>query len=310
MKIRQMQQILEVCSCKSINKAAQKLYISQSALSTSINSAEEELGQKIMERSHNGITLTKFGEQFVEASRRILEIYDDLLKESAVKTPQLRVSCQYLLYARSIFTDICAEYAGSSTDFRYVEKTRDLVCQDLLDNISDLGLITTPTFSRDSVLRTLEKAGLDYQIMITSRCCCYVGSQNPLYYSEKDFITLQQLLPYAYLHYEQAPWIWSGGIFDSEVDYFPHTGSVSISDTGSLCDFLNATNSYFIGIFNESAYQNIKFYDKVRVLQIEDASFPYDTICIWRKGQAMTEIAKEYMRRIYRSIDRVPGSFS
>ena len=306
-----MEQILEVCSCKSINKAAQKLYISQSALSTSINSAEEELGRKILERSHNGITVTKFGEEFVEASRKILEIYDALLKkESDAGVPQLRVSCQYLLYARAIFTAICAEHAGSSTDFRYVEKTRDLVCQDLLDKVSELGLITTPTTSRNNVTRTLENAGLDYRIISTSDSCCMVGPKNPLYHNQEDFIMLRQLAPYPQLHYEKAPWIWHKGTFDDELSYFPHAGSLSISDSGSFYTFLIDTSSFFIGIYNKHAYEQIKFYNNIRVLQIADASFPYDTLCIWRKGSTMTEIAREYMRRIYFSIGTTPEAFS
>lgn len=48
MKIQQMEQIMEVYTCKSINKAAQRLYISQSALSASINAAEKELGRQIL----------------------------------------------------------------------------------------------------------------------------------------------------------------------------------------------------------------------------------------------------------------------
>lgn len=58
MKISQLQQIVEIVSCGSINKAAQKLYISQSGLCASLNAVEKELGQKILHRSYNGITLT------------------------------------------------------------------------------------------------------------------------------------------------------------------------------------------------------------------------------------------------------------
>ena len=74
MKISQLQQIVEIVSCGSINKAAQKLYISQSGLCASLNAAEKELGQKILHRSYNGITLTPFGLQFVDSAKQILQI--------------------------------------------------------------------------------------------------------------------------------------------------------------------------------------------------------------------------------------------
>ena len=89
MKIQQMRQILAVSNSESINKAAQKLYMSQSALSASIHSAEQELGQPILKRSHNGIEMTDFGKQFVETSRKILELYDELLRETAPESNQL-----------------------------------------------------------------------------------------------------------------------------------------------------------------------------------------------------------------------------
>ena len=87
MKIRQMRQILEISENESINRASRKLYISQSALSASISSVEEELGQQLLVRSHSGIELTEFGKKFVEASRQILEIYDRLLLEYSSRSP-------------------------------------------------------------------------------------------------------------------------------------------------------------------------------------------------------------------------------
>ena len=85
MKISQMRQILAVSESESINKAAQKLYMSQSSLSASIHSVEEELGQTILNRSHNGIELTDFGKKFVDTSRKMLELYDEMLRETALR---------------------------------------------------------------------------------------------------------------------------------------------------------------------------------------------------------------------------------
>ena len=133
MKIRQMRQILEISENESINRASRKLYISQSALSASISSVEEELGQQLLVRSHSGIELTEFGKKFVEASRQILEIYDRLLLETTSENAtQLSVSCQYLKYVGSIFLRCSAEFADSRNSFRYAEKVRGEVCKDVM----------------------------------------------------------------------------------------------------------------------------------------------------------------------------------
>lgn len=48
--------------CKSISKAAEKLYISQPAISRAVHSLEEGLGTKLFRREHRGVTLTEEGE--------------------------------------------------------------------------------------------------------------------------------------------------------------------------------------------------------------------------------------------------------
>ena len=111
MKINQLQQIVEIISCGSINKAAQKLYISQSGLCASLNAVEKELGQKILHRSYNGITLTPFGVQFVDSAHQILKIYDGLLLSAMPEAQdRLCVSSDFLLYASHVFTTLCSEH--------------------------------------------------------------------------------------------------------------------------------------------------------------------------------------------------------
>ncbi|MGN0690838.1 MAG: LysR family transcriptional regulator [Oscillospiraceae bacterium] len=48
--------------CGSISKAAEKLYISQPAISRAVHSLEESLGTRLFRREHRGVTLTEEGE--------------------------------------------------------------------------------------------------------------------------------------------------------------------------------------------------------------------------------------------------------
>ena len=59
MTLLQMSYILEVDRCGSINRAAQNLFVSQSALSSAIAEVERELGITIFHRSNRGIALTR-----------------------------------------------------------------------------------------------------------------------------------------------------------------------------------------------------------------------------------------------------------
>ena len=56
----------EIAKTKSINKAADSLYVSKSALSTAIKNLEDEFGVALLNRSVHGVTLTEAGENVVE----------------------------------------------------------------------------------------------------------------------------------------------------------------------------------------------------------------------------------------------------
>ena len=65
MTLLQMSYILEVDRCGSMNRAAQNLFLSQSALSAAIAEVERELGVTVFLRTNRGVTLTEEGRELV-----------------------------------------------------------------------------------------------------------------------------------------------------------------------------------------------------------------------------------------------------
>lgn len=61
MTFLQLNYIIEIYNCGSINKAAKKLFLSQSSLSSSIRELEQELGIEIFNRSNKGLPLRRTG---------------------------------------------------------------------------------------------------------------------------------------------------------------------------------------------------------------------------------------------------------
>ena len=55
MTFQQLSYIAEIAKCGSINKAAQKLFLSQSGISTAVRELEEELGVRFFVRSNRGV---------------------------------------------------------------------------------------------------------------------------------------------------------------------------------------------------------------------------------------------------------------
>ena len=73
MELTQLRYVLQLASTSNFSKAADRLYITQPALSQQINVLEEELGLKLFRRTTRKVTLTETGEEFVRGAREVLD---------------------------------------------------------------------------------------------------------------------------------------------------------------------------------------------------------------------------------------------
>ena len=74
MKFEHLKYFIEVVQCKSINKAAKKLFVSQPTVTSTIKTLENDLGFPLIERSHKGVTLTDKGKRVYEDAKKIVEM--------------------------------------------------------------------------------------------------------------------------------------------------------------------------------------------------------------------------------------------
>lgn len=73
MKIVQLEYFCAVSQYHSITQAAQKLYVTQPAISSAIRELEKEFSVNLFTRSKNHLTLTKEGELFYQKARALLQ---------------------------------------------------------------------------------------------------------------------------------------------------------------------------------------------------------------------------------------------
>lgn len=73
MQLNQLNQILALENYKSISETARRLYISQPALSASLNDFENEIGVLLFKRTRTGIEVTEEGRVILNAIRKIVE---------------------------------------------------------------------------------------------------------------------------------------------------------------------------------------------------------------------------------------------
>lgn len=81
MEIQQLQYFKTVANMQHMTRAAEKLLISQPALSKSISNIEKELGVPLFDRQGRSIYLNRFGELFLRSVDIILAEYDRIKEE-------------------------------------------------------------------------------------------------------------------------------------------------------------------------------------------------------------------------------------
>ena len=95
----------------SMSKAAQELFISQPALSTSISKLESEIGVKLFDRIGNRIVLNKTGEQFAQYAKQAVELLNAGVNSAkrGIYDTKGGIQIAYTSYA-PIIADCVAQY--------------------------------------------------------------------------------------------------------------------------------------------------------------------------------------------------------
>lgn len=73
MLLKQMQYFMAIAECRHFTRAAERLFMSQSALSQQITKLESELGLKLINRVKHPVELTAEGREFQRYAEKILE---------------------------------------------------------------------------------------------------------------------------------------------------------------------------------------------------------------------------------------------
>ena len=103
MEKNQLEQFVTVVESGSISKAAKILYLAQPNLSKTMQLLEEEMGQKLLLRSHKGVETTPIGKEMYYHAKNILERFDmiDEWKNMHQKT----LPCYLKVSISSLFLD-------------------------------------------------------------------------------------------------------------------------------------------------------------------------------------------------------------
>ena len=88
MTMQQICYVLTIEECGSMNKAAGKLYLVQSTLTSAVKELEKEIGIQIFVRTHKGVSPTKDGVVFLSDIRELYTHYEKVTEKYTGKKPE------------------------------------------------------------------------------------------------------------------------------------------------------------------------------------------------------------------------------
>lgn len=205
MTLLQLNYIMEIYNCGSINKAAQKLFLSQSSLSSSIRELENEFGIKIFARSNRGIELTEDGKEFIthikpmlEQQKMIESYYSDKDSNEYVS---LSVSSQRYPFCAKAFVLLIQRQSVLKYNLSYKEAEMDKVIENVSGRKSEIGVIFLSDMTERFMNRVLVSNDLEFHEIMRIKPHAFIGINHPL--SNRKSIKVNDLFGYPYVAFSK-----------------------------------------------------------------------------------------------------------
>ena len=188
MTLQQIRYIIGVAEAGSLNKASEKLFVSQPSLTSSVHDAESELGFEVFHRTSRGVKATERGADFIRDARELYKQYENLIKKySASGKKTFSVSTLYYAFARTAFVEIVKQFTRESYDFAFREKKAAGVIADVALGKSELGILYLSDSNRESIQKTLRTINLEFHHLTECNAFVYLHKNHPLAKKRKSF---------------------------------------------------------------------------------------------------------------------------
>ena len=205
MTLQQINYLLTISESRSMNKAAEKLFIAQPTLTGAVRDVENELGIQIFHRTHKGVTTTVEGEQFLSKIKRVYQQYEEVMEEYGEEMKFRRrfaVSMQHYSFAVKAFIEMAKHYDSNQFDLALRETATANVIKDVSSLKSEIGIIYTCEANQRVISRLLREHELEFHSLIVCPASVYIARSHPL--AKEKELTFEQLDPYPCLSFESC----------------------------------------------------------------------------------------------------------
>lgn len=205
MTLQQMKYVLAIADEGSMNKAAEKLFVSQPSLTSAVRELEKESGIQIFVRGSRGVSVTVEGADFLMYVRQVCQQYDILRQKyggSGNVKRKFGVSTQHYSFAVKAFVEMVKRFGTLNFEFA-IRETRTMdVLNDVGSFRSEIGIIYQCDYNRKIIERLLREQELEFVPLIDCRAYVYLWKHHPLV--GESSIGIEQLADYPCMVFEQG----------------------------------------------------------------------------------------------------------
>ncbi len=301
MNSRQLQYAIQLSETRSFSHLADKLNISQPALSKHIQSLENELGIKLFDRNTVPLTLTTAGTYFIQEAKKLLYKEEqllrtlDLFKTGEVGTLVIGVSpfrCLYLL--PKILKKVKERYPGIQIILH--ETNSDQLRKEATEGKYDFAIINLPI--DDSVLEVTPLETDNLVLAIPNELIHYIIPDHSNIPAEIEFKVCKNI-PFIVLSPAQE----MRKLFDklcTSADFSPHISAevVGVTTAKALaCAGLGAT------LLPEQFVKHDPAANSLTLFSLKDNIYTRQPVIVTRRGQYISDQAKYAIQLLLESTE-------
>lgn len=305
MTLQQIFYAITIAEMGSMNKAAEKLYVSQPSLTSAIKELERDTAITIFSRTGRGVVPTKDGEEFLMYARQVYQQYELLQQKYAHQEAVKRkfgVSTQHYSFAVKAFVETVKQFGTRQYAFAIREEKTMEVLQDVGNLRSEIGILYLSNFNRKIIEKMLREYELAFHKLMDCHAFVYLWKHHPL--ANETSIRFEQLGDYPCLSFEQGD---KGSVYFAEeiLSEKEYAQTVKVCDRATMLNLMVGLNGYTLcsGIIcselNGGDYVVVPFEP-----DDENQNSVMEIGYITKKHSLLSEVGALYINEVKRYLER------
>ncbi|MBT3583904.1 MAG: LysR family transcriptional regulator [Halobacteriovoraceae bacterium] len=190
---------IEVSRTHNLSRAAERLGVTQPALSQGMRRLEQNIGQQLLLRGKGGVKLTKCGEKLVFKAKHLLEDWEKIKEEAERDGEDLRgrysigMHSSVALYSlRHFVPQLLAKFPN--LEFKLVHELSRRITEDVISFKIDFGIVVNPVQHPDLVIRELFRDEVSFWRSKKETAMNSIDGKDKVLIIEPELLQTQEML--------------------------------------------------------------------------------------------------------------------